>query len=427
MKIYRKGRMFLFLMLVLAAGELLSGCTAKKETGRDINKIVLRYENWEVYPEQLALHQEVVDAFNKTHPRIHVKLEGIESGMKILVEMAGGSGPDIFFWDSGILAPLVTKGTVLNLYPFIQESKDLNPDEYFSGLFDIHRYNEGIYAFPIYWGSSALAYNKVLFDKAGLEYPDESWTWDDFISAGDKLTIKKDGRAVQYGANRPGIYLAMMSFGGTFFNESVTKCTMNESQVKEALQFMVDLERKYQIVPAQAQTIGEKYRGDIELFISGRMGMYIVSTSELPKMRKIKGLEWDISPLPKSSAGRAIGLGAGNLCIPSQSKHPKEAWEFVKFACGKEGSRILGKGGNNIPPIKSLAYSVFSIPPPEHIRIFVETSNYALPPEPATRKEWWEEFRTVVVFQEIEKMLLGKQTVSETVQMIISSANKFLK
>ena len=88
---------------------LVTGC-AKKEAKKLVpgEPVEIRYENWEVYPAQLKLHQGVVDAFNNSHKDIHIKFEPVYGGpQKILVEIAGGSAPDIFYQE--VLTPGIKK------------------------------------------------------------------------------------------------------------------------------------------------------------------------------------------------------------------------------------------------------------------------------------------------------------------------------
>ena len=57
------------------------------------------------------------------------------------------------------------------------------------------------YAFPFDLDIPALFYNKELFDAAGIEYPNDKWTWDDMLKAAIALTkdTDGDGQPDQYG------------------------------------------------------------------------------------------------------------------------------------------------------------------------------------------------------------------------------------
>lgn len=43
----------------------------------------------------------------------------------------------------------------------------------------------------------ALWYNKAMFDESGIDYPDETWTWDTLVEAADILTITNMGLVVR--------------------------------------------------------------------------------------------------------------------------------------------------------------------------------------------------------------------------------------
>jgi multiple sugar transport system substrate-binding protein len=47
---------------------------------------------------------------------------------------------------------------------------------------------------PYDGGTYALAYNKDLFDKAQIKYPDDTWTWDNYVQVAARLTVDGNGR-----------------------------------------------------------------------------------------------------------------------------------------------------------------------------------------------------------------------------------------
>lgn len=66
-------RKLLWTITLLVLG-LSVGCGSKSE------KIIVKYENWESLPSQIALHQAVVDAFNAGQEEIYVKLVPVQGG-----------------------------------------------------------------------------------------------------------------------------------------------------------------------------------------------------------------------------------------------------------------------------------------------------------------------------------------------------------
>lgn len=47
---------------------------------------------------------------------------------------------------------------------------------------------------PLYGDARTIFYNKAIFDEAGVEYPEESWTHEEFIEAARKLTGTYGGK-----------------------------------------------------------------------------------------------------------------------------------------------------------------------------------------------------------------------------------------
>lgn len=54
------------------------------------------------------------------------------------------------------------------------------------------------YALPYSMATYGLYYNKAMFDKAGVPYPTDDWTWDDLRAAALKLT-SGSGASKTYG------------------------------------------------------------------------------------------------------------------------------------------------------------------------------------------------------------------------------------
>ncbi len=98
------------------------------------------------------------------------------------------------------------------------------------------------------------------FDKAGLSYPNERWTLNDFRAAAAKLTKRdKTGRAIQFGTiiwqNAP----FMLALNGvSLFSPDNQKCLLNEPKAIETLRFWLDLVHKYRAAPTAAELLGRE-------------------------------------------------------------------------------------------------------------------------------------------------------------------------
>ena len=59
---------------------------------------------------------------------------------------------------------------------------------YLPGLLEPGTVDGELYFLPKDYSTLAVYYNKTLFDEAGVEYPQDGWTWDDFLSAATTLS-----------------------------------------------------------------------------------------------------------------------------------------------------------------------------------------------------------------------------------------------
>ena len=78
----------------------------------------------------------------------------------------------------------------LGLFGDISDA-DINWDEYMEGPMESTMLDGKHYGIPFATNCTALFYNKDLFDAAGIDYPDENTTWDEFHEMAKALT--KDG------------------------------------------------------------------------------------------------------------------------------------------------------------------------------------------------------------------------------------------
>ncbi len=427
----REGRIIRVIFLLVLI--LLWNGTGRAE--RKGKVVVLRYANWEVLPEQLKVHKEIVDEFNRLYKgKIKVNFIPVYGGLrKILVDIAGRAAPDLFILNIQNAATFFSRGVIRDLTPFIEKDikeGKLRKEDYFKVAWDSVRIKNRIWGFPLYSTPVVLAYNQDLFDKAGLDYPDESWTWEDFLEAAKKLTVSNKGPYKQFGAVLPAVdrvFIIIRDFGGRLINENFTEIFPDEEATRKSLTFLYNLRWKYKVIPsvsAQASIGGEGAKGAIELFMTGRVGMILCPSFYLQALKKIKDFRWDVAPLPSyKGRERKSYLGAIGMVISSQSKYPEEAWKFIRFIAGEEQQKKLARVGY-VVSLKKVAYSDFAVPPPPNIRYFVDAIDDYHEPFPLI--PWYTELRSL--FQrEFERLMLNMQDVDTTIENLKKATKKLLK
>lgn len=74
-----------------------------------------------------------------------------------------------------------------------------------------------------------IAYNKDIFDKAGIPYPTNDWTWDDFSTTAKQVSSGEGANRV-YGIVSHWILqsFAPYIYGGMPYNEDWSKQTLDD-------------------------------------------------------------------------------------------------------------------------------------------------------------------------------------------------------
>ena len=88
---------------------------------------------------------------------------------------------------------------------------------------------------PKYHGALALFYNKDLFDAAKVDYPDDTWDYDDYSAAMRRLTVDRDDDGVpeQWGGmlliDWDRLQVHVNAWGGHFVDPAdPSRCLMAE-------------------------------------------------------------------------------------------------------------------------------------------------------------------------------------------------------
>jgi multiple sugar transport system substrate-binding protein len=275
--------------------------------------------------------------------------------------------------------PLAAKGALLNLDPMINADASFDPKDFYPSLVETCRYQGKLFSLPRYTSVYVLFYNKDLFDAAGVKYPDDAWTWDDYLAAAKKLTVnspdpdkRRMGCVIDFWGAR--IYPWVWAAGGEILDKSGRRCLLDMPQSQEALQFLVALRHKWNVCPPTTQA---DKRQNIAMFTNGKVAMFQTGAWDIQAMQEAKTLRWDIAPLPKRKQHATL-LGTENYAIAAGSRHPKEAWELFKFLLGPKAQEVMGTELEKQPSRQSVANGPYLAQKVAyHRKVFVDALDYA--------------------------------------------------
>jgi multiple sugar transport system substrate-binding protein len=338
---------------VAVLGMSLSACAGSGDkestidpSGVQSNKGETVEINWVMAadPDKKAWQDETIASFEATHPNIKVHLENIpydQFDQKLTTMISSGNAPDV--WnpnqaDSGF-ATYMKMGALKDLTPYVEKGAQ-ELDTMDKDLLDVYKIDDKYYGIPLVSNATYLFYNKDLFDQQGIPYPttdwdDTSWNYDKMLEIAQKLSHDVGNVRKQVFGFASGLSPNAMawSFGGDFFKpEAYTSGVMGEPDLLnekniEALQFNLDLINKYKVAPDQQTVSAAAQLGDV--FMTGKVAMYINGGWGLGSYEKAD-FRWGVAAVPYHD-GRKVTLFVDPWSISNSSKHPDEAWEFVRY------------------------------------------------------------------------------------------------
>jgi len=189
---------------------------------------------------------------------------------------------------------------------------------------------------PFQRSTIVLYYNKELFKEAGLDPNRPPATWAEMVDYSQKLT-KKDasGKVTQWGIQIPSSGFPYWLFQGLstendalLMNEAGNEVYFDKPGVIEALQYWVDLSKKYNVQPPGITEWGTTPRD----FFEKKIAMMWTTTGNLSNVKENAKFDFGVAMLPANKK-RGSPTGGGNFYIFKKSTPAQQqaAFKFIKW------------------------------------------------------------------------------------------------
>ncbi len=291
---------------------------------------------WHTYtennPESDTLVNVLIPAFEADHPNIKVNAVSVpyESfRTKLLSALAAGTAPDLIRSDIIWVPELAQMGAFLALDEVMSDFSDYK-DIVFPGPLSTNMWNGHYYGLPLDTNTKVWLYNADMYSQAGLE------------SAPTKLEeLEADCQAIK--AVNPDSYVFaadgmyswvtlpwIWSFGGSITDDSITTATgyLNSPETVAAYTYILKLYDEGCISPV--------IMGDgVDVWSGMATGVY-ASLDNGPWTYAIIGGQFpdfkiSSAKFPAGPAGSIDVVGGEDVNLLTQSKHPEEAMEFIRY------------------------------------------------------------------------------------------------
>ena len=197
--------------------------------------------------------------------------------------------------------------------------------------------NNELYSMPFNSSTPILYYNKDMFDEAGIDYPDGSWTWDEFYDIAEKLT-KEDGSQYGFAANPSNEQDTWMnivySMGGRVLTDD-NKSGFDDPNTIKAMEFV---DKCVKNVMPPASTMSET--GTDVLFGSGKVAMISQGSWMVSAFKDNDYIKehCDVARLPKDAeTGESVSLYNGlGWAASANTDMPDEAFQLIEWFGSKD-------------------------------------------------------------------------------------------
>lgn len=344
----------------LAVAFLLpSGCVATTPTPEPVT---ISFAYWSSYSGH---YEELVSVFTEQYPHITVELRPLRSQAQYGRLERGENLPDTFEVPPSFFAALHEGGHLWDLRPYVEGDDAFDWPDFYPSLRDLVNRDGTIAAIPSAVDPGVILYNRDLFDRYGVAYPEAGWTWQDFVEVGIGLTdydSKVYGFAPQmldpmYLPYAPHymdpLYFVYQNGGRIFDNwNNPTRTTFDDPLTVEAVEWYARLIHEYGIAPTRTEA-SAAFAGDprgVYGYILDKVGMmYAGASDRFPRPGQDRGVNQGVVIPPRGTQSATFCVAAV-YAVSARSEHPEASWQWISFLSTQMPTESM-------PPRQSLAAS----------------------------------------------------------------------
>jgi len=233
------------------------------------------------------------------------------------------------------------QGAIEKLNPYIARTPEVAMEQFIPAALFYNQKHGKIYGLPAGEPDyNAIFYRPTFFQEAGLDPSPEAlarWSWEDFLSAAQKLTRTEGSEIVRAGFVGPGMDIERFtswtySNGGTFYSEDMTRVAFNTEKTAQAVQLQIDIRDKYRIFATRPGL------NSLQMFTSGACAMLWAGNwnigsimDAIEKQEAPPTLDFNIMAIPRGPQGtrQATTAWVNMHTMPRTSRNKEAAWAVM--------------------------------------------------------------------------------------------------
>ena len=298
---------------------------------------------------QLAGLKTIADEWSaQTGVKVNINvISWVEYWTLLEAGASGGEMPDVFWMHINEAQKYMRADKLLNLNDYIAADDAIDLSNYYEGIVNIYSLDGNSYALPKDHDTIALIYNKAIFDKYGIEYPDDTWDWEKYAAVAAQITEagKADGvygTAMNTNDGQDGWYNLIYGWGGKLISDDNKTSGMDDPKTIEAMTWLADT-----LIPTMPnQSVMADTDPDV-LFMSGKIGMMLQGSwmvNSFYTAENAADYAWAQIPYRDANGngqcdeGERVTMYNGlGWAASADTQHPNEAYSLISAFCSKEG------------------------------------------------------------------------------------------
>lgn len=330
---------------------------------------------WHTYNEEGAenemLVKTLIPIFEQAHPNIKINAVSVPYDsfrQKLLAAISAGTAPDLIRSDIIWVPELADMGALASLDTVMPDFADLK-SLMFEGPLSTNLWKDHYYGLPLDTNTKVWLYNDALYKSAGIEGAPKSM---DELEADCQAIKKVDPKAYLIAADGifPWVTLPWVwSFGGSVTDADITTATgyINSPESVKAYEFLLKLYDEGCIAPVIMGDGVDTFTG----FASGEYASldngpwtYSILSGQFPDFKFSSAL------FPAGTAGSIDIVGGEDINLMTQSQHPAEAMEFIRYLLSQDYQLKMMEVGQI--PVRSDLMETDAVKNHPYLGIFLE-------------------------------------------------------
>jgi multiple sugar transport system substrate-binding protein len=348
-----KRTVFCAVLLAAAAGMVFAGgAKDSKSSSGGKTELTIWFGNW-WEPKAPGIKAD----FEAAYPQYSLKIELLPiAGYfdNAAVAILGGTPPDILDIDVTQVSSFASRNLLMDITQPV--GSKLKASDFLASAWDSSHYSGKMYGMPSRGTGGVYYYNKTMFDEAGVPYPKDGWTYADFLSVAQKITVpgQKYGAGIAADPSDPlnvfsSFSPVLWAYKGDFLSPDGKRCIINSTEGIAAITYWSELYTKHHVVPDGTINFATA-RDLLPLFDQNKVALLIYGTSGIDVFGKNPNLKWGLVQAPEG-ANRA---GGWTLTIPVSAAHPEGAVDFLLWYAKAE----VQSKHNSVEPSNKAAWDL---------------------------------------------------------------------